>query len=193
MRGREPVAGDRSGRGYTQPLGTNRNVSVAPSRARTDRGMAVVNRGDARPGPNRTGPVSRQGYNYRVTPQAAGPGPAIARYQSGPSRVVAPTNNKAGRAHTGIPARSRNPAPAVRVNPGQAVAQSGPAAPRVAPPQRSYREPAAPSNRNYSSPDRQAPRDSGNDGGRSQWNSDDRGGGGRGDGGRGDGGWRRGH
>ncbi len=192
----EPLVRDRAGQGRTEPVGTNRNVSLAPSRERTDRGMVVVNRGDGKPRPNRPDPVSRQGGTYGAPPPAPGASPAATSHQSEQSRIVAPNDNKVGRSRTGIPVRSGSPEPAVRVNPGQAVVQSRPPVPQAAPvqrsnqaappqrinqaapPQRGNREPAARSDsrnsNSNSNSDRQAPSDSGDDADRSEQDSGDR-------------------
>ncbi len=173
VQGREPPVRDRADRGRAQPARANRNVSLAPSGASTDRGMVVVNRSDGKPGPNRLGPVKRQGSAYRTPPSAAGASPSAANQQPERSRIVVPSDNKLGRSRTGMPGRSGNPAPAAWVNPDRAVVQSRPAAPPAAPPQRANREPAARSySRNSnSSSDRQPPSDSGDDADRSERDS----------------------
>jgi hypothetical protein len=166
---REPLVRDRADRRRTPPARANRNVSLAPSRTTTDRGMVVVNRSDGEPGLNRVGPVNRHGSPYEARLPAPGSSPATTNRRSEQSRIVAPNDNKVGRSRTSIPVRSGNPAPAVWVNPDRSVTQSRPAAPRAAPPQRTNREPAARSySRNSNSnSDRQPPSDSGNDGDRS--------------------------
>lgn len=172
---REPPLRDRADRGRAQPARANRNVSVAPSTASTDRGMVVVNRGDGKPEPNRLGPVSRQGSGYRSRPPATGTVPAVSGYPSGPARIVAPGDNKTDRSRTGIPVRSGNSAPAVWVNPDRSVTQSRPSAPPAAPPQRTNRQPAVHADRKYPNSNRQPPGDSGNDDeDRSGQDSDDR-------------------
>jgi hypothetical protein len=170
---REPPVRDRADRGRTHPARANRNVSLAPSRTTTDRGMVVVKHIDGKPGPNRLGPVTRHGSTYGSSRlPAPGSSPAVANQRSEQSRIVAPNDNKVGRSRTGIPVRSGNPAPAVWVNPDRSVTQSRPAAPRAAPPQRTNREPAARSysrnSNSNSNSNRQPPSDSGDDAGRSE-------------------------
>ena len=59
--------------GQGMPPQTSRQVSVAPSRSDSDRGMVVVNRNDSKVQPTRVEPVERQRFG-RTTMPAQGPG-----------------------------------------------------------------------------------------------------------------------
>jgi len=105
FRGRDSQAGRRTDQRRAGPTGTNRYITIAPSRDGGDRGMVVINRGDGKFRRNRPGPPNRP----RAVLPAVQKNPGSAGYQT--RSAVPPA----------VPSRQSNPGPVQRPAPRYSV------------------------------------------------------------------------